>query len=325
MSLTALAPHPDAPRGNLHRWQSSWRRSLRGAEYADKTIEVYTSALDQFARFVADPDNVDDDGLALPQFVEDIKSEHIDMFLDHLRTEGRAKATVNQRFRSLQQFFKYVEDETTRTGDAFTSPMLRMKPPRLEEVLVPVVDDHVVAKLLDTCKGNRFEDVRDAAIIRLFVETGVRRSEMTSMTIEETGRLDLDFNTAVVMGKGSRERQVNFGPKSAKALDRYLRLRARHPDSTHPALWLGRRGPMLSNGVLQMVKRRCKAAGVPPIHPHQFRHTFAHNWLVDGGQETDLMRLQGWKSRSMVDRYAKSAADKRAAQAYKRQRPGDRY
>ena len=61
---------------------------------------------------------------------------------------------------------------------------------------------------------------------------------------------------------------------------------------------------MTDSGVRQMLERRCKDAGVDPIHPHQFRHTMAHRWFAAGGQETDLMRLAGWRSREMVGRYA---------------------
>jgi integrase len=60
---------------------------------------------------------------------------------------------------------------------------------------------------------------------------------------------------------------------------------------------------MTDNAIRQMIDRRTGDAGIPHINPHRFRRTFAHKWLADGGQETDLMRLAGWRSREMVGRY----------------------
>jgi integrase len=63
---------------------------------------------------------------------------------------------------------------------------------------------------------------------------------------------------------------------------------------------------------------RAAEAEYAGVTPHQFRHTFSDGWLASGGSEGDLMRLNGWKSRSMVDRYADDVADQRALEAKRR-------
>ena len=87
-------------------------------------------------------------------------------------------------------------------------------------------------------------------------------------------------------------------------------------------MWIGTKGGMTTAGIRAIVERRARQAGIEGVHAHLFRHFFAHQYLVNGGQETDLMRTVGWRSREMVARYAAATAGKRAAEAYRS--PGDR-
>ena len=132
------------------------------------------------------------------------------------------------------------------------------------------------------------------------------------------------YDAIVVMGKGRRPRSVPFGNRAALALDRYLRVRARHKDAREPSLWLGLKGGLTPSGIAQLVGRRGRQAGIYGLHPHLFRHTFAHRWLAAGGQEGDLQRIAGWADRQMITRYGSSAAAERAREAHRRLALGDR-
>ena len=140
--------------------------------------------------------------------------------------------------------------------------------------------------------------------------------------------VDLSHQTVTVRGKGNRVRFTVFGEKTDKALDRYLRqLERERPERTADPdgwLWIGKQGVMRPRGVTDVLHRMCADAGVPQLHWHQLRHTFAHEWLSRGGNEGDLMALAGWKSRSMLDIYAKSAQVERAQAAGRRMSLGDR-
>lgn len=188
---------------------------------------------------------------------------------------------------------------------------------------VPVLSTDQLGQLLATCAGKGFAERRDAAILRLFMGTGMRLSELAGLAVAD---LDLDVeHVAFVAGKGGQMRACRFGKRTTLALDRYLRARARHPRADEPALWLGDRGkgPMTESGIARVVHRRGAEAGNEPLHPYVFRHTFAHNWLSEGGSEGDLMSLAGWRSRDMLSRYGASAADQRARDAYRRLRLDD--
>lgn len=276
----------------------SWELSMRARNLAPKTIGSYR---DSAAQLVVHADAAD---------VTTLTREHVRAYLADLA--GRAApATASFRFRALQQLFKWLAAEDEIDVD----PIAGMDPPVVPEQPVAVLELDDLKLLLKACDGKGFAERRDTAILRLFIDTGVRLEEIAGLTLDA---VDLRERTARVLGKGRRERVVPFGVNTAQAVDRYLRARARHRHATSTSgMWLGAKGKgaLTANGVYQMVKRRAGEAGIT-LHPHQFRHTFAHHWLDGGGKEGDLMQLAGWKSRTMLGRYGASAAAARARRAH---------
>ncbi|MFE9748228.1 tyrosine-type recombinase/integrase [Saccharothrix saharensis] len=284
-----------------------WDRTLRSRNHPETTRYNYILAVSQLARYLADlPPGHGKESAAVDDPAE-VRKYHIELFQAWM-IDTRSASTALNKHKALQQFFKWLmldEEEIER------SPMERVKQPKTSKKLIPVIPDDETGRVLATCKGKDFIHLRDEAIIRLYYNTGARLSEVAGLQL---GSIDLNLDSVHYFGKGSKERRVRFGPKTARSISRYLRARDKHPAANLSNLWLAERGhrPLTSNGIKLMLKRRGRAAGLTGIHAHRWRHNFAHEWKRAGGDSGDLMLLLGWTSEDMPRHYGASAAAERA-------------
>lgn len=295
----------------LETLRASFNRSLRVEGKADRTLVLYGQSLTYFSAWLA--------ARGQPADLSSLSRDNVLRWLDALRERGLSAGTIRTRWRGLRRFTSWLLAE----GIIDQDPLAGIEVDRPEPPPVPVFTDDELAALVGACKGKSFKDRRDEAVIRLLLDCGVRVSEVTGISLDD---LDLDAETVQITGKGSRIRSAYFGSKTALALDRYLRERRNHPHASSSALFLGERGRFTPDGVRERLKVRAEMAGLDPakVHPHRFRHTNAHDFLLAGGQERDLKRLMGWRSDTMLERYGASAADHRAREAARRLKRGDR-
>jgi integrase/recombinase XerD len=296
--------------GTLQPEISSFRLHLAAEGKAPKTVRTYTEAVQWFAaaHLLA---------VAGRTRWEEAARRDVQEWIVWLL--GRySPAYASNQFRALQQFFKWLAAE-----EEVPDPAAGLKPPHVPDRPVPVFAGQELVRLQRACTGRSFQQRRDAAMIAVFRATGMRLSELAGIRYDPDepwrGDLDLWHREITVHGKGRKTRTVKIGHDAARALDRYLRVRARHTQACRPALWLGinNRGPMTASGIYQVIARRGRECGVE-VFPHRFRHHFSHTWLDRGGAEGDLMELNGWTSPQMLRRYGASARSARACRSYDR-------
>ena len=284
----------------------SWVRSLRADGKSARTIQNYVGSLLKLTDWSIANNRPTSPGEQSP---DDLRGFVIDAL------EHAARGSVVLYFRCLQQWFKWLVDEE----EIDVTPMAKLTAPKLTETTVPIIPEEDLAKLLAVTSGNDIWQRRDHAIIRTFVDTGMRLGELVGMQYQD---VELDRNTILIHGKGDRKRLVPIGTKTVRALDRYRRKRDELYDPSD-SWWTGKRATLGKNGVGHILRARAEEAGIAHVHAHQFRHTAAHRWLAAGGTEGDLMKIAGWKNPAMLQRYGRSAAEERAREAHKRLALGD--
>jgi site-specific recombinase XerD len=287
--------------GDLRVLIPDFERSLRARNLSRRTVGIYGDGARLFVAFLLES--------GMPTEAPRITRDHVETFIERQLADHKP-ATACQRYNALAQLFRWLVDE----GEITDTPMARMKRPRIPEELVPVLDDDALRKLLATASTKSFLDVRDMAIMRLFIDTGMRLGEMAGLKLED---IDRDHQTAYVMGKGRRPRVCPYGAKTATAIDRYMRLRRNQTHARLDHLWITRQGYATNSAIYRVIRERARAAGLGDVHPHQLRHSTAHDNLAEGMSEGNVMMLMGWRSPAMLRRYGAAQAANRAEAAFR--------
>ena len=285
----------------------SWEVSLAAERKSPSTIKSYGDGVRGFLTWCS--------ASGLPAVLD---RGTVNAWVAQMLARGAEPATARSRQLALRRFSAWLLEEQETTTDQ----LLGLKAPKLDTKIVEPLTDDQIRAMLKACTGTGMRERRDEALIRFMVETGARAGEVTALGVQD---VNITAGLAIVRrGKGGKGRSVPFGPQTAKALDRYLRLRRSHRLAASPALWLGDRGKTFGYDALhKTLGERAAAAGVPGFHPHRLRHTAAHRWLGAGGSEGGLMAVAGWTRPDMLLRYTRAQASSRAADEARRLNLGD--
>ncbi|MGW8529449.1 tyrosine-type recombinase/integrase [Nocardiopsis sp. NPDC055824] len=232
---------------------------------------------------------------------------------------GIAESSVLKLYIDARAFFGYVmkQDENWLTRN----PVSEVPRPAADIPVVEGVSPETVRRLIAAPTRSLFHARRDEAWLRLLYDTGIRVGELRGI---DTSDLNWEHGTVLVSGK-TGPRTVPFGDATLVSLRKYARSRMSHPLAEQDAFFLGTRGRMAYNTIRQTLIRKCRDAGVDPVHPHRFRYGWLDSFLEDGGSVQDAMTIGGWSSPlEITRRYGVSGRERRARSAMRRHSPGNR-
>lgn len=277
------------------------------------TIKAYSSDLSALTLHLAGNGTEDTAQLDLEQLRD---------WLWKSSEEGLAKASISRRAASARAFTAWMR----RMGITQTDPGSRLKSPKADKTLPRVVTatalDDIFTTLSTRADTNDPVAIRDLAIVELLYASGMRVSELVGLNQAD---LDLDRHTALVTGKGNKQRVVPFGTPAATALADYItRSRPALRDDSAPTdvLFLGARGKALNTRtVYQLVASLlAEIPGAGPIGPHTLRHTAATH-LLDGGADLRIVQeLLGHSSLGTTQIYTHVSTE-RLRQSYEQAHP----
>jgi len=230
------------------------------------------------------------------------------------KRDSVSPSTLHIYYRVLKRFFNFLKEEEYLTD----SPMDRIQAPKIPKLQPRFLSKEEAKRFFDAINTKTTVGVRNYSLFLFFLDTGTRLSEALSLEMSD---LDLEHGRAFIKGKGAKERYIFFGRKCARALARYLFHH--RSDSITDLVFVSSTGRGLdANNVYRSCKRVAKRAGLRNVYPHCFRHTFATQFLENGGNVLALQRLLGHSSLHMVNVYAHITLTSLQNQ-YREASPGD--
>jgi len=269
-----------------------------------KTIGWYRNMLGRFERFVSNghparlSDLSIDDARAFVASLQSKTSRYQDHPFLKPKDGGLSPHTIHGYVRSLKAFSSWLAEEGLTDTNIFS----RLKRPKLPDSMIEILSDDELQQLFDCMNPNRPYGARMYAMCLVLLDTGIRASELCTLSLENTY---LDDDVLKVVGKGNKERMVPFGSTTKRALVRYVTVWRPEPlDDQTTELFLSiDRVPLTTGALRQAIKRVGKRAGIPRLHPHLFRHTFAVRYLMNGGDVMTLKLILGHTTLDVTQMY----------------------
>ena len=213
---------------------------------------------------------------------KEVEELHVRNFINKERRRGLNPRSLQRMLSSLRSFFNYLLDEEIIE----VNPASEIRAPKSPMLLPKALDTDLIKKLLDF-KPNGDLEIRDKAIAELLYSSGLRLSELCNLDIDS---ISIKERACRVVGKGNKTRDLPIGEKAIQAIRDWILVRNKLSLPNSKAFFLNKNGKRLSTRSVQLrLKRLGRKRGLPSIHPHLLRHSFASHILESSG---DLRAVQ---------------------------------
>lgn len=254
--------------------------------------------------------------------LEMLRASHIRLFLDSIagrqgqHGEALKSSSVRAYGKSVKALVNWLVSESEE--DYTLSPKLasRIEIPKAEQTVIEIFTPLQIEALFLAVEKQPYP-VRDKAILSVLLDTGIRVSELCSLTLDHIW-LDADDSYLKVKGKGRKEREVPIGRQTRLAIRRYITRYRKPATSKETHVFLSHVGkPLTRNGINQLLANIAYNARIKGVRcsPHTFRHTFACMYLLNGGDLYKLSRLLGHQKSAMSEIYLRAITGKQIRQA----------
>ncbi len=256
------------------------------------TILSYQRDLRKFFAYLGDAGITD---------IKKVNNTSLNSYILYMERENFAPSTVSRNIATLKAFFNYLFKQGILEHD----PAERLKAPKVEKKIPGILTVEEVTLLLSQPSGNSNKEIRDKAMLELLYATGIRVSELISLTLD-----DLNMTSGYIrVQEGSRERVIPFGSVAKQALKNYL-SNARTgmiASDDETVLFTNCSGqPMSRQGFWKVLKQYAKRAGIEEdITPHTLRHSFAAHLVENGADLHSVQEMLGHSDVSTTQIYAR--------------------
>ena len=218
-------------------------------------------------------------------------------WLGNLYSLENTPKTIQRHLSSAKGFFKFLKKNSIINS----SPFELVKAPKSPSYLPEVLSPEDVSQLLNF-KPSDVLEIRDLAIVELMYSSGLRVSETANINLDD---FEEEMSFLRVLGKGAKTRLVPIGRYAKNAIDNWIYERIKYSRDSN-ALFINLKGSRLSVRSIQLrLKRLAVKQGLPPIHPHMLRHSFATHMLESSGDLRTIQELLGHSSLSSTQIYTK--------------------